>query len=76
PSPTLFITNLETKTKKIELRSQLYALFTPFGKVIDVVAKKHGGGRGQAFVVFEEQAAATAALRGLHGEPFYSKELV
>ncbi|ODN89199.1 hypothetical protein L198_06522 [Cryptococcus wingfieldii CBS 7118] len=75
PSPTLYVSNLESKTKKIELKQQLYALFAPYGTVIDVVAKKHGGGRGQAFVVFREQAAATAALRGLSGESFYSKEL-
>ncbi|KAL7422242.1 hypothetical protein Q5752_002888 [Cryptotrichosporon argae] len=76
PSPTLYITNLETKTKKTELRQQLYAFFNPYGRVIDVVAKKHGaGGRGQAFVVFEEQAAATAALRGLTGEEFYGRSL-
>lgn len=40
-----------------------------------MVAKKHDGGRGQAFVVFEEQAAATAALRGLTGETFYSRKI-
>lgn len=95
PSPTLYVSGLETKTKKQELRQQLYALFSPYGRVsvllpfsrvlladtilfdrIDVVAKKHDGGRGQAFVVFEEQVAATAALRALTGETFYNKELV
>ncbi|OCF35254.1 hypothetical protein I317_01379 [Kwoniella heveanensis CBS 569] len=75
PSPTLYVSGLEGKTKKPELRAQLYALFNPYGRVIDVVAKKHNGGRGQAFVVFAEQAAATAALRGLTGELFYNKEL-
>ena len=40
------------------------------------MAKKHAGGRGQAFVVFEDQAAATAAMRGLTGELFYKKALV
>ncbi|WRT66956.1 uncharacterized protein IL334_003921 [Kwoniella shivajii] len=75
PSPTLYVSNLETKTKKPELRASLYALFTPYGQIIDIVAKKHAGGRGQAFVVFREQAAATAALRGLSGEVFYNKEL-
>lgn len=39
------------------------------------MAKKHDGGRGQAFVVFAEQAAATAAMRGLSGEPFYERDL-
>lgn len=43
---------------------------------VDVVAKKSGGGREQAFVVFEEQSAATAALRGLSGQLFYKKALV
>lgn len=95
PSPTLYVSGLETKTKKGELKQQLYALFSPYGRVsvlllfsrvlfadtilfdrIDVVAKKHDGGRGQAFVVFEEQVAATAALRALTGETFYNKELV
>lgn len=33
PSPTLFVGNLSTKTKKPELRSQLYSLFTPYGRV-------------------------------------------
>ncbi|CAD6566666.1 MAG: hypothetical protein TREMPRED_002889 [Tremellales sp. Tagirdzhanova-0007] len=75
PSPTLYVSGLETKTKKPELRAQLYALFTPYGRVIDVVAKKHGGGRGQAFVVFAEQAAATTAMRSLSGESFYSQSL-
>nr|XP_019002417.1 uncharacterized protein I203_04898 [Kwoniella mangroviensis CBS 8507]OCF65878.1 hypothetical protein I203_04898 [Kwoniella mangroviensis CBS 8507] len=75
PSPTLYVSNLETKTKKPELKASLYSLFTPYGQVIDIVAKKHGGGRGQAFIVFAEQASATAALRGLSGELFYDKEL-
>ncbi|KAK8869961.1 hypothetical protein IAR55_000531 [Kwoniella newhampshirensis] len=75
PSPTLYVSNLESKVKKIELRAQLYALFTPYGQVIDVVAKKHAGGRGQAFIVFAEQSAATSALRSLSGDLFYNKEL-
>ncbi|WWC69627.1 uncharacterized protein I206_103570 [Kwoniella pini CBS 10737] len=75
PSPTLYVSNLETKTKKPELKASLYSLFTPYGQVIDIVAKKNGGGRGQAFIVFAEQAGATAALRALSGGLFYNKEL-
>lgn len=33
PSLTLYVTNLETKTKKPELKASLYALFTPYGRV-------------------------------------------
>lgn len=43
---------------------------------IDVVAKKDGGLRGQAFVVFAEQTAATSAMRQLAGESFYDHTLV
>lgn len=42
---------------------------------IDIVAKKHGGGRGLAFIAFEEQAAATAAYRALQDEKFYGRSL-
>jgi U2 small nuclear ribonucleoprotein B'' len=91
PSLTLYVSNLEGKTKKPELKASLYSLFTPYGRVwvlyyvyrrgstddrVDIVAKKNGGGREQAFVVFEEQTAATAALRGLSGQLFYKKALV
>lgn len=111
PSPTLYVSNLEPKTKKpgacgagsANLRraadpprtpatalcplhplrqgvSGLVSLASPRPPTadrnsIDIVAKKHGGGRGQAFVVFAEQAAATAAMRGLSGEPFYERDL-
>jgi len=33
PSLTLYVTNLEGKTKKPELKASLYALFTPYGRV-------------------------------------------
>lgn len=52
-----------------------YQVFSLKTRRIDIVAKKHDGGRGQAFVVFAEQAAATAAMRGLSGEPFYERDL-
>jgi RNA recognition motif-containing protein len=42
---------------------------------LDIIAKKHDKGRGQAFVVFSDQTAATSALRGLTGEEFYGKKL-
>lgn len=43
---------------------------------LDVVAQKGNKMRGQAFVVFEEQSAATAAMRALVGEEFYGRPLV
>jgi hypothetical protein len=76
PNTTLYIKNLNDKVQKDELRQQLFALFTTYGRVIDVVALKTQKMRGQAFIVFSDLAGATAALRGCEGIVFYDKPMV
>ncbi|CAE6458059.1 unnamed protein product [Rhizoctonia solani] len=75
PNKTLYIKNLNDQVRKDELKSQLYALFTPYGRIVDVVAIKSPKMRGQAFVVFQDLAGATAAMRAWDGEVFYDKEM-
>ncbi|KAJ7904462.1 hypothetical protein B0H14DRAFT_2662967 [Mycena olivaceomarginata] len=75
PNTTLYINNLNDKVNKEELRSQLHALFTTYGKIIDVVASKNQRMRGQAFLVFADLAGATTAMRALEGMVFYDKPL-
>lgn len=85
PSPTLYVQNLnekvrqawsnETQIKKPELKKSLYALFTTFGKIIDVVACKTDKMRGQAFIVFEDTIASASAMRNLQSFPFYEKNM-
>ncbi|KIK98736.1 hypothetical protein PAXRUDRAFT_823518 [Paxillus rubicundulus Ve08.2h10] len=75
PNTTLYINNLNDKVNKDELRSQLYALFTTYGKIIDVVASKSPKMRGQAFLVFTDLAAATTAMRACEGMVFYDKPM-
>ncbi|KAI9508147.1 hypothetical protein F5148DRAFT_980274 [Russula earlei] len=75
PNTTLYINNLNDKINKEEIRSQLYALFTTYGKLIDVVATKTPKMRGQAFLVFTDLASATAALRACDGTIFYNKPM-
>ncbi|KII94815.1 hypothetical protein PLICRDRAFT_33632 [Plicaturopsis crispa FD-325 SS-3] len=75
PNTTLYINNLNDKINKDELRSQLFALFTTYGKIIDVVATKTSKMRGQAFLVFTDLAGATSALRACEGMVFYDKPL-
>lgn len=58
------------------MKRSLYALFSQFGQIIDIVALKTMKMRGQAFVVFKELTAATNALRQLQGFPFYNKPMV
>ncbi|KAL7403712.1 hypothetical protein ABVT39_004023 [Epinephelus coioides] len=75
PNHTIYINNINDKVKKEEMKRSLYALFSQFGQVIDIVAMKTMKMRGQAFVVFKELAAATNALRQLQGFPFYNKPM-
>ena len=91
PNTSLYVKNINSKVKKpgmyrsaiesgtltlAELRRQLYSLFGSYGKVLDVVATRADGMRGQAFVVFRDLQSATAALRALDGFEFYEKPLV
>lgn len=76
PNCTLYIKNLNDKVQKEELRHQLFALFTTYGRIVDVVALKTPKMRGQAFVVFTDLAGATAALRACEGIVFYDKPMV
>lgn len=59
-----------------ELRRSLYALFSSYGKVIDVVHTRDPKVRGTAFIVFRDLASSTSALRALDGEGFFGKQLV
>lgn len=76
PNTTLYLNNLNDKVNKDELRSQLFALFTTYGKIIDIVALKSKKMRGQAFLVFTDLAGATSAMRACEGMVFYDKPLV
>ncbi|KAL4639909.1 U2 small nuclear ribonucleoprotein B''-like isoform X1 [Arapaima gigas] len=75
PNHTIYINSLNEKIKKEELKRSLYALFSQFGQIIDVVALKTMKMRGQAFVVFREVTSATNAVRQLQGFPFYNKPM-
>ncbi|KAH0445970.1 hypothetical protein IEQ34_025192 [Dendrobium chrysotoxum] len=76
PNTTLYVKNLRSTIKKPELRRQLYALFIVYGRILDVVATRAEGMRGQAFVVFENLAGSTAALRAMDGFSFYGQPLI
>ncbi|XP_028414832.1 U1 small nuclear ribonucleoprotein A-like [Dendronephthya gigantea] len=75
PNQTIYINNLNEKVKKDELKKSLYAIFSQFGNILDIVAMKTLKMRGQAFVVFADIASATNALRSMQGFPFYDKPM-
>lgn len=75
PNQTLYVNNLNTKIKKLELKRMLYALFSPHGQILSIVASKTEKARGQAFIVYKELSSAVVAMRALQGYPFYDKSL-
>lgn len=75
PSHTIYINNLNEKVKKDDLKKSLYAIFSQFGQILDIVAMKTLKMRGQAFVIFKEISSATNALRTMQGFPFYDKPM-
>lgn len=76
PNNTIYINNLNEKVKKDELKKSLYAIFSQFGQIMDIVAMKTLKMRGQAFVIFKEIQSSTNALRAMQGFPFYDKPMV
>jgi RNA recognition motif-containing protein len=60
---------------KIELKKSLYAIFSQFGQILDIVALKTLKMRGQAFVIFNDVTMAANALRSMQGFPFYDKPM-
>eukprot|EP01103_Thecamoeba_quadrilineata_P018135 TRINITY_DN6752_c0_g1_i1.p1 TRINITY_DN6752_c0_g1~~TRINITY_DN6752_c0_g1_i1.p1 ORF type:complete len:243 (+),score=47.63 TRINITY_DN6752_c0_g1_i1:51-731(+) len=75
PNQTIYINCINEKVKKEELKKSLYAIFSQFGPILDIVASKTLKMRGQAFVVFKDISSATNALRQMQGFPFYDKPM-
>jgi len=75
PNQSIYVNNLNERIKKEELRKSLYAMFSQFGTVLDVVALKTLKMRGQAFVVFKDIPSATRAMRSMQNFPFYDKPM-
>ncbi|KAG6500071.1 hypothetical protein ZIOFF_039885 [Zingiber officinale] len=59
-----------------ELKRSLYALFSQYGRILDIVALKTPKLRGQAWAVFAEVPAASNAVRQMQRFPFYDKPMV
>uniref|UniRef100_F6Y3J1 U1 small nuclear ribonucleoprotein A n=1 Tax=Xenopus tropicalis TaxID=8364 RepID=F6Y3J1_XENTR len=75
PNNTIYINNLNEKIKKDELKKSLYAIFSQFGQILDILVSRSLKMRGQAFVIFKEISSATNALRSMQGFPFYDKPM-
>lgn len=59
-----------------ELKKSLYAIFSQFGQILDILVARNIKMKGQAFVIFKEINSASNALRSMQGFPFYDKPMV
>jgi len=60
----------------VDLKKSLYAIFSQFGQILDIIARKTLKTKGQAFVIFKDINSATNAMRSMQGFPFYDKPMV
>ena len=75
PNQTLYVNNLNDKIKIDELKENLFHLFSEFGDIISIIAKKNIKMRGQAFIIFKDINSAKNAKLSLNHSIFLGKEL-
>ncbi len=76
PKQTLYLNNLNEKVKRGELKKTLYATFSQFGRIMQIVCKGSFRLKGQAWIIFDEVTAAAAARRQLNNCPILGKPMV
>jgi hypothetical protein len=63
-------------TLSSDLKKTLYAIFSPYGEILQIEAKKNVVMRGQAFVVFKSVESTIRALEELQHFPLFNKSIV
>jgi len=75
PSSTVYVKNLEERIKVDQLKEALTEIFSEYGNIIDLVAKKNLKAKGQAFVVFENPDDAAKAIEEINGFELFDKPM-
>ncbi|KAL8450943.1 hypothetical protein Emed_002242 [Eimeria media] len=75
PNCTIYVSNINDRIKLKELKENLKSMFKQFGEIRQIVAMSSFWRRGQAWIVFKEEAAATAALNGMQGFVYHGQPL-
>lgn len=71
----MYVKNLEERIKPEQLKEALTEVFSEYGTVIDLIAKKNLKAKGQAFVVFDSTDAATTAIEEVQGFELFEKPM-
>lgn len=75
PNTTLYVNNLNERVPIKHLKQTLKEIFSEYGQVLDVVAKRRLALRGQAFILFSDVSTANRALIALQGERIYGNSM-
>lgn len=75
-NPLLQVKNLEERIKIDQMKEALTEIFSEYGTVIDLVAKRNLKAKGQAFVVFDDTEAAERAIKEVQGFELFEKPMV
>ncbi|KAI9675166.1 MAG: hypothetical protein M1829_003526 [Trizodia sp. TS-e1964] len=76
PSATVYVKNLREDVKIDQLKESLTELFSEYGNIIDLVAKRNLRAKGQAFIVFDDPEAAARAIKEIQGFELFDKPMV
>ncbi|KAL1990829.1 hypothetical protein VTN49DRAFT_5832 [Thermomyces lanuginosus] len=76
PNCTVYVRNLEERLKIDEIKAALNELFSDYGKILDIVAKRNLRAKGQAFVVFDNVESASRAIEEVNGFNLVGKPMV
>ncbi|KAI1775678.1 RNA recognition domain-containing protein [Hypoxylon cercidicola] len=72
---TVYVRNLEERVKLEPLKETLKIIFSEYGNVIDIIAKRNLKAKGQAFVVFDRPESAIQAVEELQGFELFEKPI-
>ena len=69
------VKNLEESIKIEDLIEALREIFSEYGTIVDIVAKKSLKRKGQAFIVFDSVDSATQAIEEVQGFELFDKAM-
>ncbi|KAI0173338.1 RNA recognition domain-containing protein [Hypoxylon sp. FL1284] len=72
---TVYVRNLDERVKPEQLKETLNVIFSEYGDVIDIVAKRNLKAKGQAFVVFDRPESAAQAVDEIQGFELFDKPM-
>lgn len=73
---SVYAKNLDERVKIDDLTVALSEIFSEFGEIVEIVAKKNLKAKGQAFIVFNDAESATRAIEDVNGFELFEKPMI